>query len=97
MPAPLAPVAIKLAQFGAVAAIGWYAARRRRPAGPREVWREKVMDDLEEGLETDWERREGEARAGVAGRWRRTIRMGSRGVEVDFAGLTRFRLRRADD
>ena len=96
MPAPLAPVAIKLAQFGAVAAIGWWAARRRRAPGPREVWRERVMDDLDEGLETDWERSEGEARAGVAGRWRRTIRVGRAGVEIDAAGLTRIRLRRAD-
>ena len=96
MPAPLAPIALKAAQFGAVAAIAWWAARRQRPSGPRDLWRERVMDDLDEGLETDFERREGEVRAGAAGRWRRVIRMGAAGVEVDAAGLARFRIRRVD-
>lgn len=94
MPAPLTPIAIKAAQLGAVAAVTWWAARRQRPAGPRDVWRERVIDDLEEGLETDFERREGEARAGAAGRWVRTFRVGRAGVEVDVAGLSRVRLRR---
>ena len=96
MPAPIAPIAIRVAQIGAVAALTWWAARRQRAPGPRDIWRERTMDGLDEGLETDFERREGEARAGVAGRWRRTIRVGRAGVEVDAAGLTRIRLRRAD-
>ena len=96
MPAPLAPIAIKVAQYGAVAAIAWWAARRQRPAGPRDLWRERVMDDLDEGLETDFERGEDEARAAASGRWRRIIRMGGSGVEIDATGLMRLRMRRID-
>lgn len=98
MPAPaaLAPVAWKVAQFGAVAAVAWIAARNRRPAGPREIWRERVMDDVDEGIETDFSRSREEARAGAAVRFRRGIRLGGKGpgVEIDIAGLTRVRLRR---
>ena len=97
MPAPLAPIAIKAAQLGAVAAIAWWAARRQRAEGPRDLWRERVMDDLDEGLETDFARREGEARAAAAGRWRRTLWVGRRGVEIDIAGLSRLRVRRAEE
>ena len=98
MPAPiaLAPIAWKVAQVGAVAAITVYAARRRRPDGPREVWRERVFDDVEEGLETDYGRVPDEARLGGAGRFKRTLRMGrdGPGLEVDLSGLARLRLRR---
>ena len=98
MPAPaaFAPVAWKVAQFGAVAAIAWYAARKRRADGPREIWRERVMDGVEEGLETDFSRTSEEARAGAAARFRRGIRLGAAGpgVEIDVSGLTRIRLRR---
>ncbi|MEL6791881.1 MAG: hypothetical protein AAFU55_07950 [Pseudomonadota bacterium] len=96
MPAPLAPIAIKAAQFGAVAAVAWWAARRQREAGPRDVWRERVMDDLDEGLETDFERGAEGARAGASARWTRTIWVAGRGVEIDAAGLTRLRVRRVD-
>ncbi len=96
MPAPIAPIAIRAAQIGAVAALTWWATRRRREPGPRDVWRERVMDGLDEGLETDFERRDGEARAGATGRWRRTIRVGGAGLEIDAAGFTRIRLRRVD-
>ena len=96
MPAPLAPLAIKVAQYGAVAAVAWWAARRQRPSGPRDLWRERVLDDLDEGLETDFERGGGQTRAGAAARWRRVIRMGGAGVEIDAAGLTRIRMRRVD-
>lgn len=96
MPAPLAPIAIKVAQYGAVATIAWWAARRRRPDGPRDLWRERVLDDLDEGLETDFAQRDGETRAGASGRWRRVIRAGGAGMEVEIAGLTRFRVRRVE-
>lgn len=98
MPAPvaLAPIAWKAAQLGAVAAVTWYAARRSRPEGPRDLWRERVLDDVEEGLETDFDRSDGSARTGVAARWRRTIRLGQTGpgLEIDAAGLARIKLRR---
>ncbi|MEM7270487.1 MAG: hypothetical protein AAF401_14705 [Pseudomonadota bacterium] len=98
MPAPvaIAPIAWKAAQLGAVAALTWYAARRRRPDGPRNVWRERVLDDVGEGLETDASHGDGQARVGAAARWRRIVRVGTDGpgVEVDFASLTRMKLRR---
>ena len=98
MPAPaaLAPVAWKVAQFGAVAAVAWYAARKRRPEGPREVWRERVLDEVEEGVETDFSRSSEETQMGAAVRWKRGIRLGANGpgVEIDVTGLSRLKLRR---
>lgn len=98
MPAPaaLAPVAWKVAQFGAVAAVAWYAARKRRPEGPHEVWRERVLDDVDEGLETDFSRSAQESRMGAALRWKRGFRLGANGpgVEIDITGLSRLKLRR---
>ena len=99
MPAPvaLAPFAWKAAQFGAVAAVAWYAARRRKPAGLREVWRERVLDEVEYGVETDFSRTTDETYLGASGKWRRTVRLGTNGpgIEIDATGLTRIRLRRA--
>lgn len=97
MPAPaLAPIALKAAQLGAVAAVTWYATRRRRAPGPRDVWRERVLDETPEGVETDFERSPDEARAGGSGRFKRTIRFGvdGPGVEIDFSALARLRARR---
>ncbi len=98
MPAPaaLAPVAWKVAQFSAVAAVAWYAARKRRPAGPREVWRERVLDGVGEGLETDFSRSSEDAHMGAALRFKRGIRLGANGpgVEIDISGVSRVKLRR---
>lgn len=98
MPAPIAfaPIAWKFAQFGAVAALTYYATKRRRPPGPRDIWRETALDDVELGLETDFERREHDARAAAAGKWRRGWRIGAEGpgVEMEIAGLARVKLRR---
>lgn len=98
MPAPaaLAPVAWKVAQFGAVAAVAWYAARKRRPEGPHEVWRERVLDEVDEGVETDFSRSSDQTRLGAALRFKRGIRLGHNGpgVEIDISGLSRLKLRR---
>ncbi|MEO0361864.1 MAG: hypothetical protein AAF322_12175 [Pseudomonadota bacterium] len=97
MPAPaLAPIAWKAAQIGAVAAVTWYAARRQRAPGPREIWRERALDETPEGLETDFERKPDEARAAAAARLKRTFRfgVGGPGLEIDFAALARLRARR---
>lgn len=98
MPAPaaLAPVAWKVAQLGAVAAVAWYAARKRRPEGPHEVWRERVLDDVDEGVETDFSRSSDQTRMGATLRWKRGIRLGPTGpgIEIDVVGLTRLKLRR---
>jgi len=97
MPAPtaFAPIAWKAAQFGAVAAVAWYAARRRSD-GPREIWREAALDGVEEGLETDFSRTPKQMRAGAAGRFRRVVRLGDKGpgVDIDLSALGRIRMTR---
>ncbi|MGB0505814.1 MAG: hypothetical protein ACPGGK_06420 [Pikeienuella sp.] len=98
MPAPIAfaPIAWKAAQLGAVAALTYYATRRQRAPGPRDVWRETALNDLDIGLETDFAREQNDARAAAAGKWRRGWRIGAEGpgVEMEIAGLARIRLRR---
>lgn len=98
MPAPiaLAPLAWKAAQLGAVAAIGYYAARRQRDAGPRDLWRETALNELGEGLETEASCNDEEARLAAAGKFKRGIRLGADGpgFEVEFASLSRLRFRK---
>jgi hypothetical protein len=99
IPIAIAPIAWKAAQLGAVAALTYYATRRQRAPGPRDVWRESALDDLDIGLETEFSRETGEARearAAAAGKWRRGWRIGAEGpgVEMEIAGLARIRLRR---
>lgn len=101
MPAPiaLAPFAWKAAQLGAVAAISYYAARRQRghqQPGPRDVWRETALNDMDEGLETDASHGADGGRLSVAGKFKRGIRLGADGpgIEVEFATLTRFKFRK---
>lgn len=98
MPAPiaLAPLAWKAAQLGAVAALTYYASRRQRAPGPRDVWRETALNDVDEGLETEATRDNGEARMAAAAMVRRGVRLGADGpgIEVEFASLTRLRFRK---
>ena len=99
MPAPIAlgPIAWKAAQIGVVAALGYYAARRQRPPGPRDIWRETALNDLDEGLETEAARSANEARLAASGKIRRGVRLGANGpgIEIEFASLNRLRLRRS--
>lgn len=105
MPAPafLAPLAWRAVQVGAVAALSAYAARRsaaaRPPApedDPTDIWRERALDDVEEGVSADVTRGEDRTRVDGAGRFRRSVRLGAAGpgVEVDLSGLMRLKLRR---
>jgi hypothetical protein len=104
MPAPvaLAPLAWKAAQLGAVAAISYYAARRQRGLqgqnrpGPRDIWRETALNELDEGLETEASHSGGEARLAAAAKFKRGFRLGADGpgIEVEFATLTRLKFRR---
>lgn len=96
MPAPaaIAPLAWKAAQVGAAVALAIWAARGRRETAPRDVWRETALNGVAEGFDGSWGRREGEARLDAAGRWRRRVRAGRAGIEVDFAALARLRFRR---
>ncbi len=94
MPAPviLTPIALRLATLAAVAGLAILAARRRRDA-PLDETRERAFDAAPEAGEFATKFRQGEARADAAKRWRRTIRFGRRGLEIDLAGLARARLR----
>ena len=98
MPAPiaLAPLAWKAAQLGAVAALSYYAARRQRAPGPRDLWRETALNEIDEGLETEASRSDGEARMAAAAKVRRGVRLGADGpgVEIEFASLARLKFRK---
>lgn len=102
MPAPiaLAPIAWKVAQMGAVAALTWYVSRDKRPnseiAGPRDIWREKVLNDVAEGVGGSASRSDDETRADGTVRFKRIVRAGAdgAGVEIDATFLGRLRLRR---
>ncbi|QHQ36689.1 hypothetical protein [Algicella marina] len=96
MPAPIAPIAWTVLRFGALAATTYYVSRRASMR-PKDIWRESALDGVHDGLEVTTDRSEAEANAHTAARFRRTFRMGEgRGVEVDFAALGRFRVRRID-
>jgi len=96
MPAPLAPIAWTALRLGAVAATAYYIKQRSETA-PKHVWRERAMDDAEDGVGFTTDRSEGERNAHGAARFRRTIRLGNGpGIEIDLTALGRIRLRRAD-
>lgn len=96
MPAPLVlpPLAIFALRAAAVGAVIAFVARRRS-GEPRDLYREAALNDTEEGLELETERRPGESRLDAAGRFRRVVRLGRSGpgVEIDATGLGRVRLR----
>lgn len=92
-PIPLAPLAWTALRLGAVAAMALYAARGR--SQPKDALRERVLDDLPEGVTAEAHRAEAERAMHGAGRFRRTFRMpGGPGFEIDAAALGRFRMRR---
>ena len=94
MPAPviLTPIVLRLATVAAISALGVIAARRRSDA-PLNDARESALDAAPEDGEFVTRFGHGEARADAAGRWRRTIRFGRRGLEIDLAALGRARFR----
>ncbi|MGB0410460.1 MAG: hypothetical protein ACPGFA_02630 [Pikeienuella sp.] len=98
MPAPaaLAPIAWKVAQIGAVAAVSFYAARRQRPVGPRDIWQETALNEADEGLETEATRDENGTRLSAVGKITRGIRLGRSGpgIEMEFASISRLRFRK---
>jgi len=93
--APLVPLALRL---GAVAAAALALRRFARAAtfpGRTDQRSEDAMDDLAEGiaLHQPADRADGATRqTNTAARWRRTIRWGKRGLEIDAAVLGRFRI-----
>ena len=97
MPLPLAPIAIFALRTGVVAAVVWGVRQMLTPAPGRTDQRaEDALDDADEGLALHRPRdRNGDAsQTNAAARFRRTIRWGDRGVEIDAALLGRLRIRK---
>jgi ribosomal protein L13E len=97
MPAPilLSPLAWTALRYGAVAAVALYAARSRG-SQPKDAEHDRTLDDLPEGIVTHPHKAEGESALHGHGRLRRVVRLGrgGPGVEIDAAGIARFRFRR---
>jgi hypothetical protein len=76
----------------AMVAVTVYAATRTIQPARRDQRAEDAFDDLHEGPAL---RRDGDGARGAM-RFRRTVRVGHAGpgIEIDFAGLARLRLRR---
>ncbi|MEL6914786.1 MAG: hypothetical protein AAFP13_09805 [Pseudomonadota bacterium] len=91
MAIPLAPIGALVIRYGAVALAG-YAAARAIPRMRRDQDVEDTLDTVDEGLAT---RRDGE-QVNATGRFRRVVRLGTRGpgVEIDVTTLNRIRMRR---
>ncbi len=93
MPAPLAPLAVTALKFGTVAAITWIATRRA-DAKPKHVWREAALDECPDGLELTKDHTAAEQNLHGSARMTRRVSLpGGRRVEIDFASITRIRLR----
>ncbi|MEM9756315.1 MAG: hypothetical protein AAF914_09990 [Pseudomonadota bacterium] len=89
MPAPIAPVAGIALKYAAIAAAGFLVARAL-PAGKPDPRAEAAMDDMPDGLSLSAD--DDAARAAM--RWRRTLRLGAVGAQIDAAFLGRLRMRR---
>ncbi|MEM8571084.1 MAG: hypothetical protein AAGG56_09270 [Pseudomonadota bacterium] len=99
MAAPIAfsPIVWTMIRYGALIAVAAYASRSAT-SEPKDAEREHVLDQVPEGVNMHAHRAEAERAAHGSSRLRRTIRFGRdrAGLEIDFAALGRFRLRRVD-
>ncbi len=93
MPLPLAPIAGLALRYGSVA-VAAYALTARVERGRRDQRAEDALDELGEGATL---RRE-PGQASATTRFRRVFRLGPDrpGVEIDFASISRFRIRKVD-
>ena len=93
MPAPLAPIAITALRVGTIAATAWYFGRKSKRA-PKHVWRETALNETADGVEVTTDRSAAEQNAHASLRYRRAIRLpNGRGIEIDFASISRIRFR----
>ena len=91
MALPLVPIAGIALRYGVVA-IATYAVTRRIERGFFDQRSEDAMDDVNEGLSLHRQKQQ----LNGAGRFKRTIRLGTAGpgIEVDVTALGRLRIRR---
>ncbi|MEM6670118.1 MAG: hypothetical protein AAF661_12975 [Pseudomonadota bacterium] len=94
MPAPvlMSPLAWRLIAVGGVALAG---AVMRASRAPSSVVRDDMLDETPDGVSVRRESVDRAEQATALGRWRRTIRLGTRGpgVEIDLSGMVRGRVR----
>jgi len=91
----LTPVALRALQIGGALALAAYVASRKRAAeGPERVdmASEDALDRIPEGADLRADPANG--RADAEGRWRRVVRLGGHGLEIEAAALGRLRWRR---
>lgn len=91
MPLPLVPVAGAALRWG-VPLLLTYAVTRALRRGRTSQQAEDALDDTDEGIAVHQPADRGQTNA--AARFRRTIRWGTGGVEIDAALLGRFRMRK---
>ncbi|MFZ1727672.1 MAG: hypothetical protein WBO29_12490 [Albidovulum sp.] len=95
MPLPLAPIAGIAIRYGAVA-LAAYALRRAIKTtvntGRTDQRAEDALDATDEGLALHRPADRGQTNA--AARFRRVIRWGQNGIEIDAVALGRFRVRK---
>jgi hypothetical protein len=91
MPLPLVPIAGVAIRYGAVALVAYGVRRALRP-GRTDQQAEDVLDKTDEGLAVH--RPADRGQTNTAARFRRTLRIGEKAFEIDFAALARFRIRK---
>jgi hypothetical protein len=91
MPLPLVPIAGVAIRVGVVALVA-YGARRALRKGRTDQRAEDAMDDMDEGIAMHRPADRGQTNA--AARFRRVLRWGDGGIEIDAAALGRLRIRR---
>ena len=91
MPLPLAPIAGFALRYGSVALLA-YAVRRSLRKGRTDQRAEDALDRMDDGLAVHRPVDRGQTNA--AGRFRRTITIGSKRFEIDAAALARFRIKK---
>jgi hypothetical protein len=88
---PLAPIAVALLRYGAVAALAYAAAKRARPSRLHPAT-EAAMDQMPEGAAIG----HAPGQLNATARWRRNIRLGPNGpgMEIDLSAIGRLRIRK---
>lgn len=95
MPLPLAPIAGVALRYGiryGALAIAAYGVKRALRKGRTDQRAEDAMDQVDEGLAVHRPADRGQTNA--AARFRRVIRWGKSGIEIDAAALARIRIRK---
>ena len=91
----LTPIALRALQIGrALALAALVASRKRASEGPERVdmASEDALDRIPEGADLRADPANG--RADAEGRWRRVVRLGGHGLEIEAAALGRLRWRK---